>query len=62
MVDRKKKNFTCKKTKCMVISKRDNPSYELQIGNVKIMRVQKLNYLGSAVTNAVKCDRISMRH
>lgn len=35
----------------MIVSKIDNPSLELHIGDVEIKQVQKLNYLNSVVTD-----------
>ena len=45
----KKKGLTikCKKTECMVVSKRESPACALKIGDNTIKQVQKLNYLGS---------------
>ncbi|XP_069972232.1 uncharacterized protein [Penaeus vannamei] len=54
----RKKGLTinCKKTECMVVSKRTSPPCELKIGQEKIKKVQKFNYLGSMVSEDGRCD------
>ena len=54
----KKKGLTinCKKTECMVVSKRESPACALNIGDNTIKQVQKFNYLGSLLTENGKCD------
>lgn len=44
----------CPKTKCMIVSKRDNPRCELHIGDVKIQKVEKLNNSSIVVTDKRK--------
>ena len=54
----KKKGLTinCKKTGCMVVSKRESPACALKMGDNTIKQVQKLHYLGSLLTENGKCD------
>ena len=49
-------SINCKKTECMVISKKDSPSCELYLEGTLIKQVQKFIYLGSAITTSGKCD------
>ncbi len=49
-------SINCKKTECMVVSKRRNPRRRLHIGDVEIKQVEKFNYLGSMLTEDGKCD------
>ena len=48
--------ITCKKTECMVVSKRESPACTLKIGDNTIKEVWKFNYLGSLLTGNGKCD------
>ena len=59
----KKKGLTinCKKTECMVMSKRASPSCALKTVGNTIKQVQKFNYLGSLLTENGKCDEKSKR-
>ena len=45
----KKKGLTidCKKTECLVVSKKKSPKCRLHIGEAIIKQVEKFNYLGS---------------
>ena len=49
-------SINCKKTECMVISKKDSPSCELYLEGTLIKQVQKFIYLGSVITTSGKCD------
>ena len=49
-------SINCKKTKCMVVSKRENPHCEVKVGDIDIEQVTKFNYLGSFLTEDGKCD------
>lgn len=55
--EKKRITINCKKTGCMVVSKRENASCNLCIGDGKIDQVQKFNYLENVLTNNGKCDR-----
>ena len=48
--------INCKKTECLVVSKRKSPRCELRIGEVLIKQVDKFSYLGSIITEDGKCD------
>ena len=48
--------INCKKTECLVVSKRESPKCSLKIGDVIIKQVAKFNYLGSTITENGKCD------
>ena len=48
--------INCKKTECMVVSKRKSPRCELQIGDVTIQKTKKFNYLGSLITEDGRCN------
>ena len=54
----KKKGLTnnCKKTGCIVVSKRESPACALKIGDNTIKKVWKFNYLGSLLTENGKYD------
>ena len=54
----KKKGLTtnCKKTKCMVVSKRECQASALKIGENAIKQVPKYNYLGSLLAENGKFD------
>ena len=54
----KKKGLTinCKKTECMVVSRRESPTYALKIGDNTIKQVQKFSCLGSLLTENGMCD------
>ena len=56
--EKKKKTLTinCKKTECMVVSKRESPACTLKIGDNTIKQVWKFNYLGSLLTENGKCE------
>ena len=59
MVEESKKKvlaINCKKTECMVVSKRESPACALKAGDNTIKQVQKFNYLGSLLTEKGKCD------
>ena len=59
MVEESKKKcltINCKKTECMIVSKRESPACTLKIGDDTIKQVQKFNYLGSLLTENGKCD------
>ena len=45
-----------KKTECMVISKRNAPACNIQIGNETINQVDKFKYLGSMITEDSRCE------
>ena len=48
--------INCKKTECMVISKKESPRCDLRIGDAHIKQVQKFNYLGSVIKSDGRCD------
>ena len=48
--------INCKKTECMVISKKESPRCDLRIRDAHIKQVQKFNYLGSVVTSDDRCN------
>ena len=54
----KKKGLTinCKKTECMVVSKRESQPCALKIGDNTIKQVWMFNYLGSLLRENGKCD------
>ena len=54
----KKKGLTinCKKTECMVVSKKESPACTPKIGDNTIKQLQKFNYLWSLLTENGKCD------
>lgn len=52
--------ITCKKTEYMVIRKRDNSRCEILIGDVRIKKIQKFNYLHSVKTYDRKSNRNPM--
>lgn len=47
-------NINCKKSECMVVSKKNIPICELQIGDTKINQIQQFRYLRSILTEKVK--------
>ena len=49
-------SINCKKTECMVVSRKDSLKCELKIGDIKIKQVKKFSYLGSMLTEDGKCD------
>ena len=49
-------SINCKKTECMVVSRKDSLKCELKICDIKIKQVKKFNYLGSMLTEDGKCD------
>ena len=54
--------INCKKTECMVISKKTLKSkFTLEIGGNRIGQADKFNYLGSIITNDGKCDSENKR-
>ena len=53
--------INCKKTECMVVSKRESPACALKIGYITIKQVQKFNYLGSLLPESGKCDEESKK-
>ena len=59
VVESKKKGLTinCKKTECLVVTKKKSPKCRLHIGEAIIKQVEKFNYLGSYSTENGKCDR-----
>jgi hypothetical protein len=48
--------INCKKTECLVVSKRKSPRCELRIGEVIIKQVDKFSYLGSLITEDGEWD------
>lgn len=55
MLDSEKKTERIKITECMAASKRDDLKCELHIGDIKLRRLWKFNYLGTIVIN----DRVT---
>lgn len=55
-IEKKGLNINCKKTECMVVSKRNNS------GDITIKQVQQFYYLRSVLTVERKCDIEIRRH
>ena len=49
-------SINCKKTECMVISKKDSPRCELYLEGPLIKQIEKFIYLDSILTEKAKCD------
>ena len=48
--------INCKKTKCMVVNKRESPQCQAKVGEIDIEQVTKFNYLVSFLTEDGKSD------
>jgi len=53
--ERKGLSLNCKKTECLVISKRESPVCTLKVGDQTITQVTSFNYLGSLITEDARC-------
>ncbi len=49
-------SINCKKTVCMVVSKKGSPRCDLRIGDASIQQAEKFKYLGSVITSDGRCD------
>ena len=53
--ERKGLSLNCKKTECLVVSKKESPTCVLKVKGQTIKQVSSFNYLGSLITEDTRC-------